>query len=100
MTVCIGLDAHDDIWQGAIGAVGEGVLVVDLVDGVGGNASRTDNLGQSSDDLVERKHRQTIDNGEWIIENLESGRFQFSIIHYQFSKLQMTAAGNQDMAPG
>src|SRR6266550_1635493 len=39
-------------------------------------------------------------HGEWIIENLESGRFQFSIIHYQFSKLQMTAAGNQDMAPG
>ena len=54
----IRLDAHDDIRQRAIGAVSERVLIVDLVDGIGRDASRTDDLCQFRDNLIEGKHGQ------------------------------------------
>src|SRR6266576_4781372 len=42
--------------------------------------------------------RQTIDNGEWIIESFKSARFQLSIIN--FLQLQMAAARDQDVTAG
>ncbi len=56
----IRLDAHDDIRQRAIGAVSERVLIVDLVDGIGRDASRTDDLLQFRDNLIEGNHGDSI----------------------------------------
>src|SRR5215510_13067576 len=48
----IGLNAHDDIGQRSVGAIGKGVLIVDLIDGVGGDKARTNDILQRGDDLI------------------------------------------------
>src|SRR3990172_3293645 len=55
----IRLDTYDDIRQRPISAVGESVLVVDLVDGIGRDPAGTDDVLQLGDDFIKsERHRE------------------------------------------